>query len=68
MSKRKLPSHIPGTVEQWRRRKRREWRAVVKAIQPFTHGCVYTPALAPFDELRRNRDAITSLLQGNWNP
>lgn len=42
MSTRLLPEHIPGTVRAFRRRKRREWNAVIKAFKVFHYGCAFT--------------------------
>lgn len=44
MSKRKLPIHIPGTIRAWRRRKRRELKALQKTFDDFRMGVAYTPA------------------------
>jgi hypothetical protein len=41
--KRKLPGHMPGTIKQWRIKKRRELDEVIKAMRTFRLGCAYTP-------------------------
>jgi len=69
--KRKLPSHIGGTLKQWRALKRREWRVVVKAIERFNLGCAYTPVHTnwkSFEDLRRRVKDIEEQLKGNWTP
>lgn len=35
---------IPETARAWKQRKRREWKAVMKAAETFLHGAAYTPA------------------------
>lgn len=46
--KEKLPEHIAeqrgiSTMRQWRVIKRREFKAIVNAVDAFRHGCAYTP-------------------------
>jgi hypothetical protein len=58
LAKRKLPDHIPGTNREWKQRKRREWRAVLKALDTFRMGCAFTPAydrVKSFDPARADR-------------
>lgn len=77
MAKRKLPAHIPGTVEQWRRRKRREFRKVLQALNEFRAGVAYTPAYVGvennrfvnrWDRLEREVQWMREQLRGNWAP
>ncbi len=35
---------IPESHREWKQRKRREWRAVMKAANDFLQGAAYTPA------------------------
>lgn len=35
---------IPESQREWKQRKRREWRAVLKAAHTFLAGAAYTPA------------------------
>lgn len=67
MAKRKLPDHIPGSVEAWRRKKRREWRVVEKALNTFWFGSAYVPVESVY-ELRLHVRRISDALKGRWNP
>jgi hypothetical protein len=40
---RRYPKHIGATAREWRRRKRREWRAIQRAFETFSIGSAYTP-------------------------
>jgi hypothetical protein len=60
MGKRLLPSHIRGTNRQWKQRKRREWKAVLKAIDTFRMGCAFTPAY-------ERKDTPTSREPAPWD-
>lgn len=54
------------TIEEWRLKKRQEWRAVVTAIEKFTYGCAYTPTGNDFYELTRTSERITETLKDDW--
>ena len=53
---------------EWRRRKRREWRAVAKALDVFQTGCAYTPVYPVIDTVISLVNAQTEKLRGNWEP
>jgi hypothetical protein len=55
--KRKLPSHIPYTIKDWRKLKRQQLRKLYKAYDEFSIGCAYTPS---YEEAK----AIHELLNG----
>ena len=40
---RRLPSHIPGTFRDFQRSKRREWKAVLAALDTYAYASAYTP-------------------------
>lgn len=59
---------IPETQREWRKRKRQEWRVVMKAATTFLHGAAYTPAdtklpifypdmLRAMEEIKKNLSA-----------
>lgn len=54
MPVRKLPGHISGTHRAWKQRKRREWKAVLKAVDAFRMGCAYTPVYNNLSEVGEN--------------
>lgn len=39
----KIARHIPDTMRQFKARKRREFRAIVKAFEVYKIGCAYAP-------------------------
>lgn len=69
---RQLPDHIPGTMREWKVRKRREWKAVLKAIESFRMGVFYTPAASkqhfngPFERFDKEAKDITERLSVKW--
>lgn len=66
MSKRTLPDHIPGTIKEWRVKKRKEWNRFVKGFDDFRMGCAYTPMYKSYDSLMRVIKDITADMRGNW--
>lgn len=42
MAKQLIPFYN-GTMRQWKSKKRKELRAVLKAVEEFRLGCAYTP-------------------------
>lgn len=67
--KRKLPDHIPGTVKQWRARKRRELKAVMSALDTFRLGCAYTPVnYFVIDDLEKTLTSMAQAMKGHWTP
>lgn len=68
MSKRKLPEHIPGTVEHWRKKKRRELRVIREAMATFQLGCAYTPAYLEFCDALSHIEKVHQMLRGRWQP
>ena len=63
-----IPKHLGETAEEWRRRKRREWQAVIKAMHVYRLGCAYTPdaAYKLFNEIEEKAKTIQQDLRGNW--
>ena len=57
MAKRKLPDYIGGTHRAWKQKKRREWRAVVRAFETFRLGCAFTPSYEK-NQIGRFEDAM----------
>jgi hypothetical protein len=59
VAKRKLPSHISGTIRQWRTKKRRELRTLLRVADRVLRGAAYTPSVdgktyyQVFQELRK---------------
>jgi hypothetical protein len=45
-----LPKHLGVTQRQWKTRKRREIRAVVRALETFQRGSAFTPAYNDYRE------------------
>lgn len=41
--KRKLPDHIPGTIRNWRKKKRAQLRQLNRALWAFRGGVAYVP-------------------------
>ena len=66
MSNRQLPDHIPGTVKDWRIRKRREWDAVIKAFDVYRIGCAYAPVKT--SEIYHLLSDGQRQLRGRWKP
>lgn len=65
--KRQLPDHIPGTVKQWRAKKRRELENIQRAFDRFGVGAAFLPLVSRAGVLvwlREQREA----LRGNWHP
>lgn len=43
MTTRKYPAYVARTAREWHTQKRREWRAIQRAVDEFRLGCAYTP-------------------------
>jgi hypothetical protein len=65
---RRIPDHLRGTLRQWRVRKRRELRALTRALDALRLGCAYTPIQAHINEMQRVVDSAQQKLRGNWEP
>ena len=64
--RRKLPEHIPGTIREWRKKKRSELVAARKALHTFLIGCAYTPAQDIGIAYRILKDNERRLSQKAW--
>lgn len=48
-----FPPHLQSAPDEWRAKKRQEWREVMFALDRFAYGSAYVPAQAPLYELAR---------------
>ena len=64
--RRKLPDHIPGSIKRWRVQKRREWAAVIAAVNVFHVGSAFTPV--DIYHVRSELEKIHEALRGDWDP
>lgn len=63
-----FPAHIGGTPEEWRNKKRQEWREVMFALDRFNYGSAYVPAQAEFWRLQREAHRIAEAINAQgWN-
>lgn len=58
--------HLRMTIEDWRLKKRQEWRAVMSALELFTFGSAYTPTGNDLYELQRSADRIARAMKDDW--
>jgi hypothetical protein len=65
---RKLPHILPGTLRQWRVRKRRELRDVSRALDALRLGCAYSPIRQEVEHIQTAVDSARQKLRGNWEP
>ena len=67
MKKHNFPTkHLGGTANDWRQKKRQEWKLVVNAVQTFEYGCAYTPTHADLYELQKLARRISEDLEDEW--
>jgi hypothetical protein len=60
-----LPEHIPGSKREWQKKKRKEFKAVIKAFDIFRRGSAYTPT-DPWKISKVLNEAAESLKVKNW--
>jgi hypothetical protein len=60
-TKLRLPEHIRTTQRQWKKQKRAEWKAVIRAAETFLLGAHYTPVeILPILGLLRDQARLLS--------
>lgn len=59
-------SHLRMTIEDWRIKKRQEWRTVMSALQLFSYGSAYTPASHDLYVLQHAADRIRETMEEDW--
>ena len=64
--KREFPSHLGTTPEEWRNKKRTEWREVMQAIERYEYGSAYTPANSALYHLHKLAYQISDALEPTW--
>ncbi len=58
--------HLGMTIEDWRVKKRQEWRAVMDAIRRFDFGSAYTPVGHDLFDVHRAVNRINDTLDVDW--
>lgn len=66
LKKRRTENHLGMTIEDWRLKKRQQWRAVMHALDAFNWGCAYTPAGNDLCELQKSADRIKEAMADDW--
>ena len=62
----KFPQHLHSTPDEWRQKKRQEWKLVMNALQDFEWGAGYVPVTADLYQLSRLARRIAEDLEGDW--
>jgi glutathione peroxidase-family protein len=52
-------------MRQWKSEKRKEFRAILKAVNAFQSGCAFTPAYEHFQDLEEALQSMKKKLK-NW--
>ena len=63
---RRFPKHLGSTPDEWRRKKRQEWKLVMNALQDFEWGAGYVPVTADLYQLSHLSRRIAEDLEGDW--
>lgn len=58
--------HLRMSIEDWRAKKRQEWRQVLNALDLFTYGCAYTPAGNDLYEMQKAADRVKESMEEDW--
>lgn len=58
--------HLRMTIEDWRLKKRQEWRAVKHAVSLFDFGSAYTPAGNDLYEIQKAVKRISESMDADW--
>jgi hypothetical protein len=58
--------HLRMSIEDWRAKKRQEWRTVMSALDLFAYGSAYTPAGNDLYELQKAADRIREAMVEDW--
>lgn len=64
--KRLTENHLGMTIEDWRLKKRQQWRAVMNALSLFNFGSAYTPTGNDLYELQKSADRINEAMAEDW--
>ena len=64
----RIELHLGMTLEDWRSKKRGEWKSVMHALDRFGFGCAYTPASNDLHELQRSAQRIADAMDSDWLP
>lgn len=64
--KSRFPLHLDSTPEEWRQKKRQEWKLLVNALRDFEWGAGFTPVGADLHQLQRLVLRMEEDLQGEW--
>ena len=63
---RRTERHLGMPWDQWRQKKRQEWKDILNAIDRFNVGCAYTPAHRELYEVQRIMRRITEDMAHDW--
>jgi len=66
MGHQQIPKYLAPTAKAWRAQKRREWRAVLKAMNTYRLGCAATPGYLEFLAIKQKADDLSAQLRGTW--
>ena len=59
-------AHLGMPFDEWRLKKRQQWKAVINALDLFTYGCAYTPAGNDLFEMQKAADRINEIMAVDW--
>lgn len=59
-------AHLQMSVEDWRTRKRQQWRVILNAVDLFTYGSAYTPVGADLYEMTKAMNRISVEMEDDW--
>lgn len=62
----RFPQHLNSTPDEWRQKKRQEWKLVMNALKDFEWGAGFTPANTDFYHIQRLVRRVEEDLQGEW--
>ena len=66
IKKRRFPKHLGATADEWRQKKRQEWKRLMHALDEYQHGAAYTPNGDDLHALQRCARRIEEDLEGDW--
>jgi 3-polyprenyl-4-hydroxybenzoate decarboxylase len=58
--------HLQMPFEEWRTKKRQQWRALMNALDLFTYGSAYTPVGHDLYEMQKAADRIKEAMAEDW--
>lgn len=59
-------AHLQMPIEEWRLKKRQQWRALMNALDLFTYGSAYTPVGHDLYEMQKAADRIKDAMAEDW--